>query len=46
MFFNYIIALYDCRFHFKYYNYTAERLKEKDNKTFIIEKGMFMGIIL
>lgn len=45
-FFNYIMALYDYRFHFKYCNYTAERLKDKDGKTFIIARSMFMGILL
>lgn len=38
-FFDYIIVLYDYKFHFKYYNCVAERLKGKDNKTFIIARG-------
>lgn len=38
-FFDYIIVLYDYIFHFKYYNCIAERLKGKDNKTFIIARG-------
>lgn len=43
---NYIIALYDYRFHFSQYcNYSAERLEEKDSQTYVIERGMFMGIL-